>query len=82
MAPGLRMTNYPYVPLGTFEEYPLDEMRQRLAAFYESVDRRRTVRDFSGRPVPVDIIENALRAASTAPSGASSSSHSADARCS
>ena len=64
------MTEYPFVPLGTFEEFPVEEMRQRLAAFYETVDKRRTVREFSDRPVPVDIIENALRAASTAPSGA------------
>jgi iodotyrosine deiodinase len=64
------MTNYPFVPLTTFEEYPIEVMRERLATFYESVNRRRTVREFSDRRVPVDIIENALRAASTAPSGA------------
>ena len=64
------MTQFPFVPLTTFEEFPVEEMRQRLAAFYETVNRRRTVREFSNRPVPVDIIETALRAASTAPSGA------------
>jgi nitroreductase len=45
-------------------------MRQRLGDFYADVSRRRTVRDFSDRPVPRDIIETALRAANTAPSGA------------
>ena len=45
-------------------------MRERLADFYKDVSRRRTVREFSDRPVPRDIIENALRAAGTAPSGA------------
>jgi nitroreductase len=64
------MSNHPFVPLSTFREYPIDEMRRRLADFYGSVDLRRTVRDFSDRSVPVDIIEDALRAASTAPSGA------------
>jgi len=64
------MAKFPYVPLSTFQEYPLEEMRERLAAFYEAVNDRRTVRDFSDRPVPVDIIETALRAAGTAPSGA------------
>jgi iodotyrosine deiodinase len=64
------MANYPFVPLSTFQEYPVEEMRQRLATFYETVNRRRTVREFSERPVPVDIIETALRAAGTAPSGA------------
>ena len=64
------MSKYPTVPLPNYEEYPLDEMRERLAQFYADVDRRRTVREFSGRPVPQDIIETALKAANTAPSGA------------
>jgi nitroreductase len=61
---------YPTIPLPDFREYPIDEMRSRIAAFYADVDRRRTVREFSDRPVPVDIIETALKAANTAPSGA------------
>ena len=61
---------YPFVPLPGYEAYPIEEMRARLKTFYESVDRRRTVREFSNRPVPRDIIEDALRAAGTAPSGA------------
>ena len=64
------MTEYPTIPLDMYREYPLDEMRERLQTFYETVDRRRTVREFSDRPVPRDIIETALLAASTAPSGA------------
>ena len=64
------MSDYPTVPLAGYEEYPEDEMRRRAEAFYAEVDRRRTVREFSDRPVPRDIIENALKAASTAPSGA------------
>ena len=64
------MSEYPTIPLTTYREYPVDEMRQRVADFYEEIDRRRTVREFSDRPVPRDIIETALRAAGTAPSGA------------
>jgi nitroreductase len=64
------MTEHPFVPLADYQELPLEEMRQRLAAFYARLNQRRTVREFSERPVPVDIIENALRAAGTAPSGA------------
>jgi nitroreductase len=64
------MKEYPTIPLPNYEEYPLDEMRERLAQFYADVDRRRTVREFSDRPVPRDIIETALKAANTAPSGA------------
>ncbi|MBT8091433.1 MAG: nitroreductase family protein, partial [Gammaproteobacteria bacterium] len=45
-------------------------MRRRVESFYADVRRRRTVRDFSDRPVPRDIIETALKAAGTAPSGA------------
>jgi len=61
---------YPTIPLGQYREYPVAEMRERLQAFYTDVARRRTVREFSSRPVPRDIIETALAAAGTAPSGA------------
>jgi nitroreductase len=64
------VSEYPTIPLTTYREYPVDEMRQRATDFYEEIDRRRTVREFSDRPVPRDIIETALRAAGTAPSGA------------
>ena len=62
--------DYPTIPLDQYREYPIEEMRDRLEAFYADMDRRRTVRDFSARPVPRDIIEIALKAANTAPSGA------------
>ena len=64
------MSTYPTVPLPNYREYPIEEMRRRLSDFYSDIDRRRTVRDFSDRPVPRDIIETALKAANTAPSGA------------
>ncbi|MDX1481824.1 MAG: nitroreductase family protein [Woeseiaceae bacterium] len=64
------MSTPPFVPLPHHRELPLDEMRQRLAEFYADVDRRRTVREFADRPVPRDLIETALMAAGTAPSGA------------
>jgi iodotyrosine deiodinase len=64
------MSKYATIPLPNYEEYSLQEMRERLAQFYADVDRRRTVREFSDRPVPQDIIETALKAANTAPSGA------------
>ena len=57
-------------PLTAYRAYLLEEMKQRAAAFYEEVKRRRSVRDFSPRPVPREIIEDCLRAAGTAPSGA------------
>ncbi len=59
-----------FVPLSTHREYPADEMIERAAEFYLEVSRRRTVREFSSRPVDRTIIDNCLRAAGTAPSGA------------
>ena len=53
-----------------YQEYPVDEMKQRAESFYEDMRRRRTVRDFSTRPVPREIIENCLRTAGSAVSGA------------
>ena len=41
-----------------------------MTALYEDINLSRTVREFSDRPVPRDIIETALKAANTAPSGA------------
>ena len=59
-----------FLPLKSYREYPLEEMTQRATDFYQEVDRRRTVREFSDRAVPRGIIEDCLRAAGTAPSGA------------
>ncbi|MDZ7645351.1 MAG: nitroreductase family protein [Woeseiaceae bacterium] len=64
------MTGARFVPLPDWREYPPEEMRARLQAFYEDLRRRRTVREFSDRPVPRDLIETALATAGTAPSGA------------
>ena len=50
----------------------LDEacMLQNSQSFYQLMSRRRTVRDFSDQSVPLQVLENALMAAGTAPSGA------------
>jgi iodotyrosine deiodinase len=65
-----RMTKPHFLPLLTYREYPVEEMKQRAADFCADMQRRRTVRHFSGRPVPSEVIEHCLRAAATAPSGA------------
>ena len=64
------MTQAVFIPHPSRLEYPVAEMRRRAAEFYAEIKRRRTVRDFSDRPVPRDIIANALRVAGTAPNGA------------
>lgn len=47
-----------------------DELVVRAQAFQASMVRRRTVRDYSARPVPREVIEQALVTAGSAPSGA------------
>ena len=59
-----------FIPLDTHVEYPPGEMKRRAAAFRERAARRRTVREYSDRPVPRAVIEECIRAAGTAPSGA------------
>jgi iodotyrosine deiodinase len=64
------MSTAKLIPLASYHEYPPAEMQQRATAWREDLQRRRTVRHFSDRPVPRTVIEECLRAASTAPSGA------------
>ena len=52
------------------KSYPIEEMQERSAKFLEDIQRRRTIRDFSDKIVPEDIIVNCLKSAGTAPSGA------------
>jgi iodotyrosine deiodinase len=63
------MSLWPFEPL-QFSGLPQEEMQRRALEFYQHIKRRRTVREYSNKPVPRDIIENAIRAAGTAPSGA------------
>ena len=46
------------------------DMIENSRSFLENIIQRRTVRDFSDKPVPIEIIENAIKSASSAPSGA------------
>jgi nitroreductase len=50
--------------------YPKAEMLNRSREFYNFMDRRRTVRAFADKPVPLQVMEHIIMAASTAPSGA------------
>lgn len=53
-----------------FERLSLAEQHSRADSFFEEMDSRRSVRHFSDEPVPRHLIEQAIRTASTAPSGA------------
>ena len=56
----------PYQP----ERLEPDEQLQKAEDFYQEMDRRRSVRFFSDDPVPRELVELAIKTASTAPSGA------------
>lgn len=56
--------------LPDFRVYSPEEMEARARDFYREIRRRRTVRDFADTPVPRGVVEQALLAAGTAPSGA------------
>lgn len=59
-----------FIPYSSYREYPLEEMQEHARSFREELQRRRTIRTFSDRPVPREIIEECIRAAGTAPNGA------------
>ena len=61
---------YRPVRLAGFDRLPEGEMRERAGAFNASMQRRRSIRSFAPDPVPREIIEDCLRAAGSAPSGA------------
>src|SRR5947208_900183 len=58
------------VPAPEFAQRDDDELLERAKEFYENMQQRRTIRDFSDRPVSREVIEYCLCAAGTAPSGA------------
>jgi iodotyrosine deiodinase len=58
------------LPYNALPDFSDAQRIQRSQAFYDQLKTRRTCRHFSDRPVPREVIENALLAAGTAPSGA------------
>jgi iodotyrosine deiodinase len=52
------------------ENYTAEVMLERCQDFYTLMNKRRTVRDFSAKSVAREVIENCIRTANTAPSGA------------
>lgn len=63
------MHTYPFIPYTPILHDPLT-LAQRTKEYREYMHRRRTVRDFSPAPVPQEVIEDLIMAASGAPSGA------------
>lgn len=62
--PGSGPTSAPQLAL------PDDLAQARVSAFADDLVRRRTVREFADRPIPESVLEHAIRAAASAPSGA------------
>jgi nitroreductase len=69
MAKTKLIDGYPFVAYSK-ETFSSEEMVKKSNEFYKWMDKRRTVRDFSSKPVPKEVIENIVLAASAAPSGA------------
>ena len=63
------INQYPHIQYQT-TQISIEEMQQNATDFYHKMDNRRTVRDFSDKPVPKEVIEQLILTASTAPSGA------------
>jgi iodotyrosine deiodinase len=59
-----------FVPAPKIDNRSDKELIDRAREFYATMQKRRTVRDFSDRPVPREVIEHCIRAAGAAPSGA------------
>ena len=64
------MSNPNFIPLPKREVSSDEEIAARARDFSAQMSKRRTVRDFSDRPVPREVIEHCLRAAGSAPNGA------------
>jgi nitroreductase len=67
---GAMMNEPVFEPFVAYPVFPPEEMQERASSFFELMRKRRTVRHFSPREVPDGIIENCLRSAGSAPSGA------------
>ena len=59
-----------FIPLNNFPVFNEKEMIERSGKFYDFMKSRRTVRNFSGKKIPLEIIENCLLTAGSSPSGA------------
>ena len=64
------MSDPTFSPLPGYCRLPPQQMQARAAEFLAQMRRRRSVRQFSGRLVPREIVEDCIRTAGSAPSGA------------
>jgi iodotyrosine deiodinase len=69
MAHKIFIDNFPYISYSD-KNFDSEIVLENASNFYNQMDARRSVRDFSDRPVRQEVIEKIIQAASTAPSGA------------
>ena len=71
LAPPLHSADTPHIPYKP-DRLSNEEMITRSKEFYEAMNKRRSVREFSKDPIPIEVIENIIKTAGTSPSGAHS----------
>ena len=62
-------TDFPFIPYHAVQ-FDEDQMLERAKAWNEFIQKRRSVREFSSRPIPIDLVNSILQTAGSAPSGA------------
>ena len=63
------INGYPYLSFQIEKRSP-EQLIEKSQSHFQWIDQRRSVREFSNQPVPKAVIENIIKSASTAPSGA------------
>jgi len=69
MSDSKKIYGFEHIPY-KMESYPEKEMTERSRSYYDWMESRRSVREFTDQAVPKEVIENLIKSASTAPSGA------------
>ena len=63
------INQFPHIEYPT-PQFSIEEIQQKASTFYDKMDNRRSIRDFSDKAVPKEVIKQLILTASTAPSGA------------
>ena len=63
------INQFPHIEYAT-HQFSIEEIQQKASNFYDKMDNRRSIRDFSDKAVPKEVIKQLILTASTAPSGA------------
>lgn len=71
LTPSLHSPDTPHISYRP-DSFTDKEMMAMSKEFYETMNKRRSVRHFSKKPIPIEVIENIVKTAGTSPSGAHS----------